>query len=229
MTEIPHEDEGSVTHRNPQRNPGRKRFEVLLDATEHLLAESPADDFSIARISERAGVPISSIYHFFPNKNAAFTALAQRFHTQLRAISELPMPARPQSWQAVIEAKQHAGAQFLNEHPAALQLFMGAGISVDVRNLDLSSNMQLARNRAEYIGRYFHMPYLPDLERQLAVAIGLADGIWAVSYSVDRRITPFYAQEALRATILYLRSYLPEFLEPREQPDFATCDGKPTN
>lgn len=227
MLERSRNNEASASHRNPQRSPGRKRFGALLNATEQLLTECSAEDLTLARIAERAEVPVSSIYHFFPNKNAAYTALAQRFHAQLREISERPMTPAPRSWQAVIEDKQRAGAKFLNEHPAALHLFMGAGISVDVRNLDLSSNVQLAQSRAAYLRRYFHMPRLPDLENHLAVAIGLTDGIWAISYSAERRITPFYAREALRATVLYLRSYLPEFLEPRDisnQPDGGSSE-----
>jgi len=207
--------DSALTHRKPQRKQGLKRFDLLLDTVEALLEDPTVEDISLALVAERAGVPISSLYHFFPNRDSAYFALAQRFHQALHELAEQPLPHRPASWQELIEIKQRNGAHYLNAHPAALRLFMGAGMSMDVRNLDMYSNARLARGRAEFIGQYFHTEHVENLERHLAIAIGLADGIWAVSYSETKEITPYFLKEATRATILYLRSYLPEFLAPR--------------
>jgi flavin reductase (DIM6/NTAB) family NADH-FMN oxidoreductase RutF len=37
-------------------------------------------------------VPSASVYHFFPNKEAALVALAHRHHEALEALSSLPSP-----------------------------------------------------------------------------------------------------------------------------------------
>lgn len=208
-------DNDTASHRVPMRKRGVERFELLLDATAQLLAERPDEDISLAQIAERADVPLASLYHFFPNRNAAFVALARRYHAALHEPGLENEATRPSRWQDVVESKQRIGAEYLNKNPAALRLFMGAGVSVEVRNTDLSGNAELARGRAEYLNRMFHIPYVRDLEKRIAVSIALMDGIWALSYSVHRSITNEYLEESIRASILYLRCYLPEFLEPR--------------
>lgn len=210
MSKKPHT--AQQMHRAPRRKPGKERFTLLLDTVEALLTDPERGDISLADIAETAGVPLSSIYHFFPNRDAACFALAERFHEALSELSDQPMPSRPASWRALMEYKQRAGAAYLNEHPAALRLFMGAAVSVDVRNLDLHGNARLAKMRAAYMRRHFVLDHVPDLEQHLTVAIGLTDGIWSVSYSEHRMITPYYLNEAVLASHLYLRAYLPEFL-----------------
>ncbi|MCL6708441.1 TetR/AcrR family transcriptional regulator [Pseudomonas sp. R2.Fl] len=205
----------SGAHRVPSRRRGVERFEALLDGTEQLLTERANDDISLADIAERTNVPLASIYHFFPNRNAAFVALAQRYQRALHDIAEEPMPLPVAGWQDIVRDRQRLGADFLNAHPAALRLFMGAGVSVEVRNTDLSGNALLARNRVAFFSRYFDMPAIPDFEKRVAISIALMDGIWALSYSIHGRITDEYLEESTRTSILYLRCYLPEFVPAR--------------
>ncbi len=208
-------DAETVLFRPPTRRRGIDRFEVLLDATAWLLAERFDENISIAQIAEKAGVPLASVYHFFPNRNAAFVALAQRYQRQLHELALDMAETRPGGWQDVIESRQRSGARFLNDNPAALRLFLGAGVSVEVRNTDLQGNVELARARAALLRGLFEMTPMAGLEKWLAVSIALVDGIWALSYSLHGRVTDAYVDEGVRASILYLRSYLPEFLERR--------------
>ncbi len=208
-------DNDSASHRAPLRKRGVERFEVLLDATEALLADRANEDVSLAQIAEKAGVPLASVYHFFPNRNSAFVALAQRFHIALHAIAQEPLQPPISGWQEVIASRQKIGAKYLNAHPAALRLFLGAGVSVDVRNTDLNGNADLARDRVKFLDHYFEMPKIRDLEKRIAISIALMDGIWALSYSVYGRITDEYVAESTRASVIYLRCFLPEFIEFR--------------
>jgi len=197
------------------RKRGRERLHLLLDATAELLAERLDEDISLAQIAERADVPLASVYHFFPNRNAAFVALAQRYHEDIAARARGPVQPPPPSWQEYIANNQKVGAAYLNRNPAALRLFMGAGVSVEVRNTDLSGNAELARQRTAYLRATFDMPNMPDLEKWVAVSIALVDGIWALSYSLHRSITPEYLAESIRCATVYLRCYLPEIVERR--------------
>lgn len=206
----------STPHRAPMRKRGLERFSLLLDATADLLAELVNEDISLAQIAERAGVPLASVYHFFPNRNAAFVALAQRYHAELGASARAPVEPPPETWQDYIANRQRHGAGYLNANPAALRLFMGAGVSVEVRNTDLNGNAELARLRAAYLRATFDMPNIPDLEDKVAVSIALVDGIWAMSYSLHRQIAPRYLNESIRSAIAYLRCYLPEVVGRRQ-------------
>lgn len=210
----PEEIERRTVLRRPLRARGIKRVEVLLDATEHLLAYTRNEDISLATIADEAGVPLPSVYHFFPNRNAVLVALAGRYHRDLAKLSSQPLDPEPLDWQELIRIRQRNGARYLNRHPAALRLFMGAGVSVEVRHLDLRGNAALAARRAEDMRQRFDCGSLHDLEHWLAISIGIMDGIWAISYAEHGSVTDAYVVESSRAAIAYLRCFLPEQLSP---------------
>lgn len=216
------EIERRIVLRRPLRARGIKRVEVLLDATEYILAYSRNDEISLAAIAEQAGVPLPSVYHFFPNRNAALVALAGRYHRDLAELARQPLEPEPEGWQDMVRMRQRIGARYLNRHPAALRLFMGAGVSVEVRTLDLRGNATNAAARAADMRQRFECTGLDDLEHWLAVSIGLMDGIWAISYAEHGTITDEYVIESTRASIAYLRCYLPEFLPRRTPPKTGT-------
>lgn len=204
--------------RRPQRKRGVLRFEHLLDATATLLIKRPESDISLALVAQKAGVPLPSIYHFFPNKDAILVALAQRYHSQLDQMARVPLDPPPRRWQDIIARRQTMGVAFLNAHPSALRLFMGAGVSAEVRTLDLEGNTALAALRAAEFRRCFDCRGIPDLEHRLAISIGIMDGVWAISWSQHRKITDDYLSESIRASVSYLRCYLPEILEIQQHP-----------
>jgi len=211
------EQDATVGHAaRPMRRRGIARLNLILDATETLLAERSAGDISLADIAAAAEVPLPSVYHFFPNRNAAFVALALRFNEEIyrRSIEALTDP-EPQTWQELLEAKHRRAAEFQNGRPAALRLFLGAGVSVAVRNADFTGNARIAVSRARMFEAYFRMPPIPDFVAHLEIAAAAMDGIWALSYGRHGCITEPYRQEATAATIAYLRRFLPEFLPRR--------------
>jgi AcrR family transcriptional regulator len=198
------------------RKRGVERYNTLLDATEKLLTVQNDEDVSLAQIAEEAGVPLASVYHFFPNRNAAFVALALRFNEEIYHLSIQPLTdPEPQTWQDMLHMKHSRAAAFQNSRPAALRLFLGAGVSVAVRNADLSGNARLARSRERLFEAYFHMPYLKDFVDRLEIAGASMDGIWALSYGRHGTITEEFRLEASASAIDYLRRFLPEFL-PRK-------------
>lgn len=200
--------------RKPQRKRGIIRFEQLLNATEALLVEAPDSDISLSLVADRAQVPLPSIYHFFQNKDAILVALARRHHANLSAMGRTPLSPPPQSWQDIVRRRQRSGVAYLNSHPSALRLFMGAGVSVEVRNLDLKGNASLADLRSAEFQHWFDCGNIPDLTQRLAISIGIMDGIWAISWSQHRFITEDFLTESMRAAITYLRCFLPEVLPP---------------
>ncbi len=206
---------GNLTNR-PMRRRGVERVNLLLDATERLLEQSTDEDISLAQIAEAASVPLPSVYHFFPNRNAAFEALALRFNEEIyrRSIEPLTDP-EPQTWQELIEMKHARAAAFQNSRPAALRLFLGAGVSVAIRNADFTGNARIARSRARFFDAYFHMPVIEAFPWRLETAAAANEGIWALSYGRYGYISDEFRREGTAAAIGYLRRFLPEVL-PRK-------------
>ena len=152
----------AATASRPMRRRGIERYNLILDATEQLLTDIGDEEISLAQIAEIAGVSLASVYYFFPNRNAVHTALAQRFSAEIYRHAILPpVDPEPQSWQELIEMKHQAGAEFQNSRPAAMRLFMGAGVSASVRNADFSGNARIAQAHARMLEAYFEVPPMP--------------------------------------------------------------------
>ena len=65
---------GSVT---PNRR-GVKSRELVLDAAERVMATEGFEAATIARVVDEAGVPLSSVYHFYGSKDGLLLAVMQR-------------------------------------------------------------------------------------------------------------------------------------------------------
>lgn len=198
------------------RRRGVERYNLLLDATERLLEECGDEDLSLAQIAEAAAIPLASVYYFFPNRNAAYVGLALRFNEEIYQNSIAPLTdPEPRSWQELLEMKHAKAAAFQNSRPAALRLFLGAGVSAAVRNADFTGNARLARSRARFFEAYFDMHPTPRLADWLETAAAAMDGVWSLSYGRHGRITEEYRREGTACVIAYLRRFLPEHL-PRK-------------
>jgi AcrR family transcriptional regulator len=66
-----------VRHRPVQRR-GRLRFDAILVAARSLLSERGLEGFTVEDVATRAGIPVGSIYQFFPNKFAIVAELDAR-------------------------------------------------------------------------------------------------------------------------------------------------------
>src|SRR5580704_7177573 len=68
---------GSI-RRQPKQRRSRQTVEAVLDAVVRVLKRDGIDGVTTNRIAEVAGVSIGSVYQYFPDKRAIFTALHQR-------------------------------------------------------------------------------------------------------------------------------------------------------
>ena len=76
--------------RAPKQARARALVDAVLEATAQILREGGPEAANTNRIAERAGVSIGSLYQYFPNKTALFTALSERHVAKLELrIAEL--------------------------------------------------------------------------------------------------------------------------------------------
>ena len=75
---MPAKTDQLAPRRRPSQDRSRDRVERILDATSALLVGTPIDKITTAAIAEEAGVPIGSVYQYFPNKLAVLAELARR-------------------------------------------------------------------------------------------------------------------------------------------------------
>jgi AcrR family transcriptional regulator len=202
--------------RRPLQERGRVRYEALLDAAEALLSERDLDDIGYYEIVKRAGMPAASAYHFFPTKSAIFMALAERYfeHFVLDA-TRIPRKAWPH-WQDLLTTMHRRAAAYYNGHKAAMKLILGAQPFLELQQADSSTNHKISAQILETLRAIYELPFIKDAERRFLVAIAISDGIWRSSFSEFGRITPEYQAEGVRAVVAYMRTFLPEHLEPRK-------------
>lgn len=65
--------------RAAQQKRSREKVEKILETTLGLLSDRPADQVNTNLIAETAGVSVGTLYQFFPNKQAIFHELFQRW------------------------------------------------------------------------------------------------------------------------------------------------------
>jgi AcrR family transcriptional regulator len=63
----------------PTQARSRERLRRVLDAADDVLVSEGAAAFTTNRIAQAAGVPVGSVYRYFPDKEAIVTALALRY------------------------------------------------------------------------------------------------------------------------------------------------------
>ncbi|MDF8334352.1 TetR/AcrR family transcriptional regulator [Novosphingobium cyanobacteriorum] len=203
--------------RRPRQERSRQRVEAILDAAERLLERLEPADISIYTLAEEAGISAPSIYHFFPDASQVFLALSERI--QGLFVDRLArQPLGPfTSWQELLGARFGEARDYYNTHPAARRLLLGSGLSATIRARDLDVDRQLAMHSIEDFRRHFHMPDQPELVERFTELLVINDAMWTLSVHRHDCITDAYDEQARRAREAYTRTFLPEYLLPRDR------------
>jgi AcrR family transcriptional regulator len=205
--------------REPQRARGKARYEILLDAAEGALGERNGSELTLLDASSRAGVPLASVYHYFPSNVALLVGLARRYFRDLeRLMAVSGAHDELGSWMDLCRLHAAAGRQYYATHPAAMRLLLGADCGTQVRQSDLDANMRFAAIQYCAYRRHFVLPPGQYAIDRCAIAITISDAIWSLSYSRYGCITDAMANEALEARFAFLLRYLPERAEKRAAP-----------
>jgi AcrR family transcriptional regulator len=200
----------------PVQSRSVQRFDLLLRATDELLSEREPRDVGIYDIADRAGVAPASVYHFFPSKEAAFLALAERYLTDLALLgARAHDPSSLRNWPDLLELAIHRAIDFYNEHPVFRKLFLGGGVSADIREREVAYNALIAENGYDWMQRYFLMPYLPDPAMRFSVIWSIFDGICVTSQVREGLISDAFRAQAVMAVIAYCRTFLPDVVPLR--------------
>jgi AcrR family transcriptional regulator len=212
--------------RQPSRELGRIRFQLLLEATEDLLKTHSPGDLGLYQIAERAKISPGTVYHFFPTINAVFIALAERYHQNFHKIVGEPARAsRLISWQDLLIIRHERAVKYYNEHLPTSKILLGAPPSWEIQQADANYNESTAPTIFAYFDRIFLMPHVKDPEVHFEIMLAIAGAIWSISFRRHGTINGAYAEEAITACIAYCRKFLPERVERRPEVVAAAASG----
>ena len=193
---------------------GVRRREVLIRACRELLSEQHVGAFGLAEVAAVAGVPKTSVYHFFARIDDLLAAVAIEVAHDLVAWLDRPMSGPFAGWPDVVTAFVEAGRDFYAQRRDALAIQLGPFTPADIKTRDRDNDMTVGRLLKAAIGAHFVLPEVPDSDGVFFRAIEIADLMFMLSVRAHDRLDAFHVTEAARAAIAYLGLYLPPLLPP---------------
>ncbi|HLG87009.1 MAG TPA: TetR/AcrR family transcriptional regulator [Alphaproteobacteria bacterium] len=106
--------------REPVRLRGRPpklSSERIIEAASEVLSEVAADEFTLGKVAEHLGAPVTSVYNYFPNRFALLSALAETLFTGFK----FEEPPAKTAWPDAIMAWLRAVDAFFLKHPVAIK------------------------------------------------------------------------------------------------------------
>lgn len=191
------------------RKPGRERRKLLLDAAYELLCERPIEDVSFRDIAARANVPEGSAYHFFANRFDIFSALAKTLSDRFIEAHRRPLAKSAlQGWRHLAAHFVDVGARVYSRSPPARQLFIGGKTPPQVKQADRINDRDVGKVMYEIFATHFATPDTDAARNAFYYFIEITDLIFTLSVIEHGRITPAMLNEAKRAGIAYLATYV---------------------
>jgi AcrR family transcriptional regulator len=198
---------------NPNRRGLRSR-ELVLDAAENLMAESGFEAATLERIVKAAGIPPSSVYHYFGSKDGVLLAVMER--GARRFFDDLPESAvRLGSPLEHLAAVIGAAARTLGRHGEFMRLMVVFAVQPPTTARDQIEEvvrrvreMALARLRSELALAFDDDRTSAVTERLARFALTAIDGAFVASQAdgevVERLLQPL--PEAIAAARTRLRA-----------------------
>ena len=198
----------STMRRHPQQARSQQRVNHILDTAAVIFRDTGYEAATTNMIAAQAGVPIGSLYQFFPNKQAIMDALVERYVADMRNLfdkSFSPNEVEGITITEIMERFLRGMAAFDATHYAFRPLFLNSGlpISNDMHNETLNRVEGLLTNR---------FPALRLKRRRDGAIVGVAivKGLMRLSEPPDS-LPPEQVLHEIKITILaYLRHMLVE-------------------
>jgi len=194
---------------------GLERRKKLIQACREILVDRHVGQFGLAEVAALAGVPKTSVYHFFPSAEELLGALAVEVAQDLLTWLDRPIEGAFTEWSLIVAAFADRARGFYDQSRAALEIQLGPHTPADIKNRDRQNDMSVAILLKRLMDKHFVVPDLPDIDDAFFRAIEIADLMFMLSVREHDALTDFYVAEASRAANAYLELYLPRILPRR--------------
>ena len=172
---------------------GVKSRELVLDAAERVMAEDGFEAATLARVVEEAGIPMSSVYHYYGSKDGILLAVMERGAE--RFFADLPDPDRRLGRPVEhLNAVVLAAVRGLEHHPNFLRLLVvfsvqppGGGNGEVDAVVDRVRELALKRLRKQIGIAFGEDPGSVLVDRLARFALAAFDGAF-VATQTDRRV-----------------------------------------
>lgn len=195
---------------------GRARRQKLLMAAKKLSETRDIQDISLADVCEKAGIPRASAYHFFPNVESIFLAL--RFLSYIETFKALEKIEVHdfKRWEDYLAQVIRQSGQVFNNDVTKNKLMYGANTpEFQDHDYDERIDINMVGMIVGKLSDYYDMSSFEDIDDLFLIAYGIIHSIFALSFKQFDEITAEMCEETIKASVAYLRCYLPEHLPRR--------------
>jgi AcrR family transcriptional regulator len=192
---------------------GVKSRELVLDAAERVMAQHGFEAATLARVVEEAGIPMSSVYHYFGSKDGILLAVMERGAD--RFFADLPdwnrRAGRPAEHLARILSTV---IRTLERHPSFLRLLivfaaqpLATGDGEIQAVVARVRGQALERLRAQIAIAFGDDPHGPTTDQLARFALAAIDGA-VVACQTDRSVTLEWLLQPLAPSLVAARRIL---------------------
>ena len=197
--------------RRPSQERSRDRVERILDATAALLGNTPVDKITTAAIAETAGIPIGSVYQYFPNKLSVLAELARRVmeEVDLETASLIAEDFGVLPWDQAIDRAIDATMEGYSKQPGYVQLLLSIRPTPEFRAITDESNKRMAAMLAFHPALQAVIP-VDRIQLVMRAAIQAANSLqdWALSEQ-----DPDLANRIISEMKTLLKGYLAVYMD----------------
>jgi AcrR family transcriptional regulator len=194
----------AATAKLPTQQRSRERVERMLAAASALIAETGSDAMRMSEVAERAGVPIGSLYQFFPDKGAIIRTLADRYNALGRACIEeelsdvRDLDGLSRAFGRLVDTYY---GLFLAE-PVMRDIWSGTQADKALRDIDLDDSRQTGRMLAAVLERLRPGADRSAIAAKAFLIMNLGEATMRLAISVERNegdaLVAAFKQMALR-------------------------------
>ena len=191
--------------REPVQRRSTARVMAILDACAALLDDFDYDDLTTSKIAERAGVPIGSLYQYFPDKRAVVQALTLRnleaFSVEVEQI--FGGEGVPTDWRQAIDQVVAGYLRMLEEVPGFGRIRFGDVVDTHLLDPDEDNNAVIADKLAELFAKHYQVRYDDELRLAFRIVTEASDALIKLALRLpEQRQTVLTTMTAMIGDIL---------------------------
>jgi AcrR family transcriptional regulator len=172
--------------REPRQARSRARLAQILAAADAILAEEGIEALTIRRIADRAGVPVGTLYQFFPDKGSVVDAVARAYIAEFDALVDgLVNSAADGDWADPVGRIVDQFVALYRSHPGYVALWSGRHLSPELARADEANNQLIARGVRQLLAEHAGVPDGGALELAVQVAVRAADALLQYAFTVS--------------------------------------------
>jgi len=203
----------AVMRREPVQRRSAARVSSILDSCAALLDEFDYDELTTSKIAERAGVPIGSLYQYFPDKRAVVQALTMRNLDAFSAeVERIFAGVTPSGWREAVDSVLDVYLRMLDEVPGFGRIRFGDVVDTHLLDADDDNDAVIAAKLSLLFARSYRVPNSEDLQLAFWMVVEVSDALIKLALRLDG------AQRAvaLATTREVIRNILGRHMDPRE-------------